>query len=114
MKYNKNIQNPNQLAKSILESVLDNPSGCCYFYKAQLRPDMILVKIGCDSKSIKVRDGSNILFEFKYDSRALSLEVNGYEMTITDDKPYIFYSRDMWRLKRQVEMYKFYNQHFSE
>ena len=66
MKYNKIIQNPNQLAEMIVKSVLGNPSGCCYFYKAQLRPDMIIVKIGCDSKSIKVRDGSNMLFEFSY------------------------------------------------
>ena len=54
---------------------------------------MIIVKIGCDSKSIKVRDGSNMLFEFKYESKTLTLDMNGYELTIVDDKAYIFYSR---------------------
>ena len=62
VKYNKNIQRPDQLAESILESVLGNPSGCGKFYRAELRPDGMSLSIGCDCRSIKVREGSNILF----------------------------------------------------
>ena len=92
---------------------MENPSGCCYFFRAQLRPDDIWVRIGCDYKSIKVRSGSNILFEIFY-TASLTVDVNGYEMTLVDDKPYIFYSREMWKLKRQIQMYRFYNEHFKD
>lgn len=93
--------------------VLDNPSGSSYFYKAQLKPDDIIVKIGCDYQGIKVRDGSNILFVFSFDSK-LEMYINGYELTLVDDKPYTFYSRQMWQLKRQAELYRLYYERFIQ
>jgi hypothetical protein len=113
IKYNKGIRHQNQLAERIINSVLANPSGSCYFYEAELRPDKIKIQIGSDHHSLKVKDGSNLLFEFKMDS-TFEVEINGCELTITDDKPYVFYSPDMWKVVRQVELYKFYVKNFGE
>jgi hypothetical protein len=102
------------LAEKIVSLVLDNPSGSGYCYDAELRPDGIKIKIGCDYQGIKVRDGSNLLFSFTFDSKQLEMYINGFELTIIDDKPYTFYSRQMWQLKRQAEMYRLYYSKFIQ
>lgn len=58
IKMNKGIKSQNQLAEMVVNSVLSNHSGSCYFYDAKLIPDNIWVKVGCDYAGVKVRDGS--------------------------------------------------------
>lgn len=70
-----------------------------------------MIKIGCDYSSIKVRERSNMLFEFKFSSfKRIELSINGYELTLMADKQYVFYSKDMWKLKLLAEMHFFYYQ----